>query len=121
MDQTKIESSNHYIEQDPEDILLSIQNGIKDVLKRSKINPDEIVNLAPYYGELEKLESTPLILTKEDKLFGGTIIGQKGSFLVLQDDKTPLAINLNYLIGFDVEFLAEKPERAGQKSLMDFF
>jgi hypothetical protein len=88
---------------------------------RLEINPDEIVNLANYYGELEKLESTPLILTKEDKLFGGTIIGQKGSFLVLQDDKTPLAINLNYLMGFDIEFLTEKPERAGQKSLMDFF
>ena len=77
--------------------------------------------MANYYGELGKLEATPLILSKEDKLFGGTIIGQKGSFLVLQDDKTPLAINLNYLMGFDIEFLTEKPERAGQKSLMDFF
>ena len=41
-----IKSSNHYIEQDPEDILLSIQKGIKDVLKRSKINPDEIAAVA---------------------------------------------------------------------------
>ncbi|MHA1911503.1 MAG: DUF2797 domain-containing protein [Candidatus Kariarchaeaceae archaeon] len=92
----------------------------KEVTKL-EIIPDEIVNLAPYYGELEKLESTPLLLTKEDKLFGGIIVGQKGSFLVLQDDKTPLTINLNYLMGFDVEFLSEKPERSGQKSLMDFF
>ena len=64
-----IESSNHYIEQDPEDILLSIQEGIKDVLKRSKANPEEITavsidnqgetiipfrkdNLAPLYNTI---------------------------------------------------------------------
>ena len=94
---------------------------VPEEVTQLEINSDEIINLALYYGELEKLESTPLLLAKKDKLFGGTILGQKGSFLVLQDDKTPLAINLNYLIGFDVEFLTEKPERAGQKSLMDFF
>lgn len=41
-----IESSSNYIEQDPEDILLSIQKGINDVLKRSKINPEEIAAVA---------------------------------------------------------------------------
>ena len=94
---------------------------VPEEVTRLEVNPDEIVNLAPYYGELEKLESVPIILTKKDKLFGGTIIGQKGSFLVLQDGKTPIAINLNFLMGFDIEFLDEKPERSGQKSLLDFF
>ena len=41
-----IESSNNYIEQDPEKVLLSIQRGIEDVLKMSEIHPKAIIAVA---------------------------------------------------------------------------
>ncbi len=41
-----IESDNNFIEQNPEDILLGIQKGIKDVIDTTGINPKEILAVA---------------------------------------------------------------------------
>ncbi|MBN1329537.1 MAG: DUF2797 domain-containing protein [Candidatus Heimdallarchaeota archaeon] len=99
-----------------------VYSSIKSETLVSRDKLEEITFLDEFYGEISKIQMRPQIKKRssEGLEIGGTIIGVKGSILVLKNLETYFATNLNDLIGSHVLISEESIEMKGQKSLFDF-
>jgi hypothetical protein len=113
------------------DITQQIETALKQIYSsetiKSKIlipqkDLEPIKFLDDYYGNISQLKARPLVekLTNKGLLISGNIVGVKGSILVLKNNETYYATNLNSLIGLHQELKNEVVEIKGQKSLFDF-
>jgi len=101
-----------------EEVYSSIKSEI--LFPRDKL--EEITFLDEIYGDISKIQMRPLLKKRssEGLEISGSIVGVKGSILVLKNLETYFATNLNDLIGSHVLITEESIDMKGQKSLFDF-
>ncbi|MEA2070193.1 MAG: hypothetical protein U9O98_02790, partial [Asgard group archaeon] len=82
----------------------------------------DLVFLAPYYGDIPKLTSRPLLrkITPKGCEINGKIVGVKGTVLVVKEGETYFACNLKSLIGTYIIIEEELSAKRGQRSLFEF-
>lgn len=91
------------------------------LMERQKLEP--ILFLDKFHGKIPYMKSRPLmkkISSNQKFVFGGEIVGVKGSLLVVRNGATNYAFDLHSLIGSFVTLTEGKIEMKGQKSLFDF-
>ncbi|NHJ38726.1 MAG: DUF2797 domain-containing protein [Asgard group archaeon] len=98
----------------------SITTKSKILIPRREL--ENITYLDNYYGKINQLKVRPLIknLTNKGLKISGNVVGVKGSILVLKNNETYYATNLNSLIGLHQDLKNEVVPIKGQKSLFDF-
>jgi hypothetical protein len=96
------------------------ESSTKTLFPKEELEP--IRFLDEFHGLIPSLDSRPIVKTLSEKglKFSGKIVGVKGSILVVRNNNTNYATNLDSLIGMHIELNEEIIEMKGQKSLFDF-
>lgn len=116
---------------DRDDITNQIESSLNqiycsEIIKSKILIPrkelESIIFLDDYYGDINQLKARPLVkkLSNKGLLVSGNIVGVKGSILVLKNNETYYATDLNSLIGLHQDLRNEVVKIKGQKSLFDF-
>ncbi|NHJ48470.1 MAG: DUF2797 domain-containing protein [Asgard group archaeon] len=99
-----------------------IYSSIKSDILIPKDQLEKIRFFDEYYGNIPTLKGRPLIkeLTSDGLEISGEIVGVQGSILVVKNNETYFATNLNSIVGLHLDLKEEVIEMKGQKSLFDF-